>query len=226
MQTTRLLTKTPFLLLSVSVLVLASCGMGGGTGARYNDGSNSRAQDGALTGAVLGGVIGAVGNDGNRATGAIVGAAAGAIAGGVIGTALDQQATELRGSLGNGISVTNMGGYLVVNMPQDVLFAVDSATLRPDLTRDLQTVAASLLKYPATSVEVIGHTDNTGAAAYNQDLSQRRAVSVASVLASNGVPSSRISSFGRGEDQPIASNLTDQGRAQNRRVEIIVRPNR
>ena len=90
----------------------------------------------------------------------------------------------------------------------------------------MQTVAASLLKYPATSVEVIGHTDNTGAAAYNQDLSQRRAVSVASVLASNGVPSSRISSLGRGEDQPVASNLTEQGRAQNRRVEIIVRPNR
>ena len=226
MQTTRLLTKTPFLLLSVSVLVLASCGFGGGNVGRYNDGSNSRAQDGALTGAVLGGVIGAVGNDSNPATGAIVGAVGGAIVGGVIGTALDQQAAELRGSLGNGISVTNMGGYLVVNMPQDVLFAVDSATLRPDLTRDLQTVAASLLKYPRTSVEVIGHTDNTGAAAYNQDLSQRRAVSVASVLASNGVPSSRISSFGRGEDQPVASNLTEQGRAQNRRVEIIVRPNR
>ena len=224
MQITRSLTKT-LLLLTASALVLTACGTGGG-GARYGDGGNSRAQDGAMAGAALGGIIGAVGNDGNRATGAIVGAAAGAIAGGVIGTALDQQATELRGSLGNGISVTNMGGYLVVNMPQDVLFAVDSATLRPDLTRDLQTVAASLLKYPATSVEVIGHTDNTGAAAYNQDLSQRRAVSVASVLASNGVPSSRISSFGRGEDQPIASNLTDQGRAQNRRVEIIVRPNR
>ena len=224
MQITRSLTKT-LLLLTASALVLTACGTGGG-GARYGDGGNSRAQDGAMAGAALGGIIGAVGNDGNRATGAIVGAAAGAIAGGVIGTALDQQATELRGSLGNGISVTNMGGYLVVNMPQDLLFAVDSAVLRPDLTRDLQTVAASLLKYPATSVEVIGHTDNTGAAAYNQDLSQRRAVSVASVLASNGVPSSRISSFGRGEDQPIASNLTDQGRAQNRRVEIIVRPNR
>ena len=226
MQTTRLLTKTPFLLLSVSVLVLASCGMGGGNGARYNDGRNSRAQDGAITGALLGGVIGATTNNSNPRTGALVGATVGAIAGGVIGTSLDQQAAELRGSLGNGISVTNMGGYLVVNMPQDLLFSVDSAILRPDLTRDLQTVAASLLKYPNTSVEVIGHTDNTGAAAYNQDLSQRRAVSVSSVLASNGVPFNRISSFGRGEDQPVATNLTDQGRAQNRRVEIIVRPNR
>ena len=224
---TRSFTKTPFVLLALSALVLGACATGGGFDeSRYSNGGNSRAQDGALAGAALGGILGAVGNDGNRATGAIVGAAAGAIAGGVVGTALDQQAAELRGSLGNGISVTNMCDYLVVNMPQDVLFAVDSATLRPDLTRDLQTVAASLLKYPATSVEVIGHTDNSGAAAYNQDLSQRRAVSVASVLASNGVPSSRISSFGRGEDQPVASNLTDQGRAQNRRVEIIVRPNR
>ena len=223
MQTTRPFPKT-LLLLAASALVLASCGRGGD--ARYNDGRNSRAQDGAMAGAALGGIIGATTNNSNPGTGAVVGAAVGAIAGGVIGTSLDQQAAELRGSLGNGISVTRVGDYLVVNMPQDVLFAVDSATLRPDLTRDLQTVAASLLKYPNTSVEVIGHTDNTGAAAYNMDLSQRRAVSVASVLASNGVPSSRISSLGRGEDQPIASNLTEQGRAQNRRVEIIVRPNR
>jgi outer membrane protein OmpA-like peptidoglycan-associated protein len=222
MNITRTLTKTPLALLTVAALVLAACG---GMEDRYSDGTNSRATDGAIAGAVLGGVIGANTNDSNRGTGAVVGAVLGGIAGGAIGNELDQQAAELRGSLGNGISVTNMGGYLVVNMPQDLLFDVDSAALRPDLTRDLQTVAASLLKYPNTSVEVIGHTDNSGSAAYNQDLSQRRASSVASVLIGNGVPSGRVSSYGRGEDQPIASNLTDAGMAQNRRVEIIVRPN-
>jgi outer membrane protein OmpA-like peptidoglycan-associated protein len=111
-------------------------------------------------------------------------------------------------------------------MPQDLLFAVDSAAVRPDLRADLSAVASSLLRYPNSRIEVIGHTDNTGAAAYNQDLSQRRAVSVAGVLREGGVPGARIAAFGRGEDQPIASNLTPEGRAQNRRVEIIIRPTR
>jgi outer membrane protein OmpA-like peptidoglycan-associated protein len=109
-------------------------------------------------------------------------------------------------------------------MPQDLLFATDSASVRPDLTYDLKTVAASLLKYPNSRIEVIGHTDNTGSAAYNQDLSQRRAVSVANVLRESGVPNGRMAAFGRGEDEPIATNLTAEGRAQNRRVEIIIRP--
>ena len=77
-----------------------------------------------------------------------------------------------------------------------------------------------------TRIEVIGHTDNTGSAAFNQDLSQRRASSVANVLRDSGVPSNRLVTFGRGEEQPIASNLTPEGRAQNRRVEIIIRPTR
>ena len=96
--------------------------------------------------------------------------------------------------------------------------------MRPDLRSDLNTVASSLLKYPNSRIEIIGHTDNTGSAAYNQDLSQRRAVSVASVLRESGVPGGRIAAYGRGEDQPIASNLTPEGRAKNRRVEIIIRP--
>jgi outer membrane protein OmpA-like peptidoglycan-associated protein len=123
------------------------------------------------------------------------------------------------------VSVTNTGSALIVNLPQDILFATDSASLRPDLTQDLAAVARSLMTYPDTTVQVIGHTDNTGSAAYNQDLSQRRAVSVASVLVANGVPNFRVAALGRGEDQPIASNLSEAGRAQNRRVEIIIRPN-
>jgi len=105
-----------------------------------------------------------------------------------------------------------------------VLFATGSAALRPDLTSDLRAVARNLMDYPASRIEVIGHTDNVGNAALNQDLSQRRAASVANVLVNNGVPAGRVATMGRGEDAPVASNLSDAGRAQNRRVEIIIRP--
>jgi len=110
-------------------------------------------------------------------------------------------------------------------MPQDILFAVDSATLSGGLQNDLRAVAASLNRYPNTRVNVIGHTDNTGEAGYNLNLSQRRAQAVGSVLVSAGVTPARINAIGRGEDQPVASNLTPQGRQQNRRVEIIITPN-
>ncbi|MDP2063669.1 MAG: OmpA family protein [Phaeovulum sp.] len=185
----------------------------------------NRTQGGATIGAMLGGFFGAT-RGGNDALGkAAVGAVAGAAIGGLIGQALDKQAAELDRDLGNGVGVVNTGSALVVTMPQDLLFTTDSTALRPELQRDLQTLATSLLRYPDTMVEVVGHTDNTGAAGYNQTLSQGRANTVAGVLANSGVPFSRITAYGRGEDQPIASNLTPEGRAQNRRVEIIIRPN-
>ena len=190
----------------------------------YPDNPNARTQNGAIIGGMAGALLGAQ-SDEDRLAKAVVGGAIGAALGGAIGQTLDQQAAELR-AINPSFSVTNMGDYLVVNMPQDVLFATDSATLRPDLTRDIKAVASSLLRYPNSTIEVIGHTDNSGSAAYNQDLSQRRAVSVANVLRESGVPNGRIAAYGRGEDQPIASNLTVEGRAQNRRVEIIIRPTR
>ena len=97
--------------------------------------------------------------------------------------------------------------------------------MRPDLRVELRALADSLIKFPDTTVDVIGHTDNTGAASYNQELSARRASSVTAVLIDSGVTSSRLRSYGVGEDQPVASNLTPEGRAQNRRVEIVIRPN-
>jgi outer membrane protein OmpA-like peptidoglycan-associated protein len=215
--------KTPFILASASLLALTACVDPNA----YPDDPNARQRSGAIIGGLTGAVAGAaVSSDSDRLKGAIIGGALGAGTGALIGADLDRQAAELRGSLSSNISVTNTGDYLVVNMPQDLLFAVDSAALRPDLTRDIRAVASNLLKYPNSRIEVIGHTDNTGSAAYNQDLSQRRAVSVANVLRESGVPNGRISAFGRGEDQHIASNLTPQGRAQNRRVEIIIRPTR
>ena len=215
------MTKTPFLLAAASLLAVTACVDPNA----YPDDPNGRAKSGAIIGGLTGAVAGvAVSGDGDELKGAIIGGALGAGTGALIGADLDRQAAELRGSLSSNISVTNTGDYLIVNMPQDLLFATDSAAIRPDLRSDLNTVASSLLKYPNSRIEVIGHTDNTGSAAYNQDLSQRRAVAVASVLRESGVPGARIAAYGRGEDQPIASNLTAEGRAKNRRVEIIIRP--
>lgn len=217
--------KTPLILAAAGTLFLSAC-VGVDPNAYPND-PNARTKNGAVIGGLLGAAAGAAtAKDGNEFKGAILGGALGAGTGALIGADLDRQASELRGSLNSNISVTNTGEYLIVNMPQDLLFATDSAAVRPDLRSDLSAVAASLLRYPNSTIEVVGHTDNTGSAAYNQDLSQRRAASVASILRESGVPGGRIAAFGRGEDQPVASNLTPDGRAQNRRVEIIIRPTR
>ena len=212
--------KTPVLLSTIALFGLSAC-----VAPEYNAADpNGRTRNGAIIGGLTGAIIGATQSD-EELTGAIAGGIIGAAAGGAIGATLDQQAADLRGSLGNpNVTVTNNGDYLVVNMPQDLLFTTDSANLRPDLARDIQAVGQNLLRYPNSRIEVVGHADNSGTAAYNQDLSQRRAVAVAQNLRAVGVPSSRITAFGRGEDQPIASNLTPQGRALNRRVEIIIRP--
>lgn len=193
----------------------------------YPDDPNARAKQGAIIGGMAGAVLGASHNKNNALQGALFGGALGAAGGALIGTSLDQQAADMRAAIGNpNITVTNMGGYLVVNMPQDVLFATDSAALRPDLVRDLRGVAGVLTRYPDSTVQVIGHTDSTGSEAYNADLSQRRASSVANVLTDYGVNGYRLAVIGRGATQPVASNDTPAGRAQNRRVEIIIRPTR
>ncbi len=215
--------KTPLILATLGALSLSACV---DPNAYPND-PNTRTKNGAVLGGLLGAAAGvAVSGDGDELKGALLGGAVGAATGAAIGSDLDRQAAELRGSLSSNISVTNMGDYLVVNMPQDLLFATDSASLSGNLVGDLRAVASSLMKYPNSNIEVIGHTDNVGGAAYNQDLSQRRAVAVAEVLRNSGVPSGRIATYGRGEDAPVASNQTDYGRAQNRRVEIIIRPTR
>ncbi len=216
--------------LSLSVLAilgLSACtdpNMGTPSAGSVATNPNANRNAGAVIGGLLGAAAGANADNDSFAK-AIVGGAIGAAVGGAIGNSLDAQANELR-QINGSFGVTNMGNYLVVNMPQDVLFAVDSAALRPDLVRDIGSIAGNLMRYPNSRIQIVGHTDNTGSSAYNQDLSQRRAVSVAQVLWQNGVPQQRARAVGRGEDQPIASNLTPEGRAQNRRVEIIIRPTR
>lgn len=208
----------PLIAATAALAVLAGC-------TDPATGDLNRAQTGALTGAVAGAVLGRNVGGGDRTRNALIGAGVGALAGGLIGQQLDRQAAELRRDLGANVGVVNTGSEIVVTMPQDILFAFDSATLRPDLRRDLQTVARSLISYPETTIFVTGHTDNVGSAAYNQTLSERRADAVASELIVNGVPSRRIVARGAGFSQPVASNATAEGRAQNRRVEIVIRPN-
>ncbi|WP_099827045.1 OmpA family protein [Oceaniglobus indicus] len=189
-------------------------------------GQPNRTGTGALTGAAIGAVLGGTRESGpSRFKNAALGAAIGAAGGAVVGNILDKQAAELRGDFSNGaIDVVNTGNELIVRMPQDILFATDSAIVAGTLRSDLGVLAANLNRYPNSIVEVQGHTDNTGSSAYNQDLSQRRAAAVTSILAANGVSSGRLRAVGFGEDRPVAENLSAAGRAQNRRVDIVIRP--
>ncbi len=216
--------KTPFLFLSASLIALTACT---DPSVQTND-PRQRTKEGAAVGGVLGALAGLAtgGDSGERARGALIGGVVGAGIGAAAGYNLDKQAAELQRDFSSDrIQIINNGNSLIVRMPQDILFAVDSASVNTALQSDLRVLAQSLQRYPASTVQVVGHTDNTGSASYNQDLSVRRANSVASVLMGAGVPGGRISATGQGENAPIASNLTTEGRARNRRVDITIIPN-
>ncbi|SEP97575.1 OmpA family protein [Thalassovita taeanensis] len=220
MITTRV-SKAALLLAGASLLTVTACtdpSQVGGTN------PNQNTQQGAILGGVLGAVTGAMVSK-DEGKGAVIGGLLGAGIGAGIGYNIDKQEAELRQSLDSNVQITNTGDRLIVTMPQDILFATDSTYVQPILQDDLRAVAASLNRYPDSRVQVVGHTDNTGSAAYNLDLSQRRASSVSSILINSGVSANRVQTIGRGEDQPIATNLTPQGRAQNRRVDIVILPN-
>lgn len=176
---------------------------------------------GALGGYLLGDIVG-----GRRdRTEKILGAGIGAVAGAGIGYYLDQQERELRQkTAGTGIDVVRDGDSLLLNMPSQVTFDVDSSAVKPEFRNTLNDVASTLVQYESTYIDVYGHTDSTGSDAYNQTLSERRAQSVASYLSGRGVQSARLATRGFGESQPVASNTTEDGRAQNRRVEIRIVP--
>ena len=188
----------------------------------------NRAQQGVLAGAAAGALYGAVRDDdkNNRSSDIIKGAIVGGAAGGLVGSALDAQARALQGTMTTpGVQVVNTGQTLNVTLPEGVLFATDSAAVSGPAQNDLYALARNLQQYPNSTVRVIGHTDSTGRAAYNMQLSQRRAQSVAGILTAGGVAAGRIATVGMGQTQPVASNDTTAGRAQNRRVEIVIRPN-
>jgi outer membrane protein OmpA-like peptidoglycan-associated protein len=183
---------------------------------------NNKTQ-GATIGAGAGGAVGAVVGHatGSTVRGAIIGAVIGGAAGAVIGHQMDQQAGELAATVPDA-HVQRIGEGIAVTFPDGVLFPFDSDQLHPAARENMRSFAASLVQYPNTRALVVGHTDSVGTDVYNQALSERRAVATADFLVTHGVDRARITTSGQGKGEPIATNSTDLGRSQNRRVEVAI----
>jgi len=196
------------------ILLLSGCLLAGCTtpGKRTAIGTGAGAAGGAATGAALGAIAGDAGK------GAWIGAAAGSVIGTVIGNHMDKQAKDLAQIA----ETQRTENGIVTKLKSELLFPTDSADLRPEAKTDLAQIAGILKNYPEDRVTVVGYTDNQGTASYNQALSERRARSVQLALIASGMSSNVIESIGQGESNPIASNATSEGRAQNRRVELLI----
>jgi outer membrane protein OmpA-like peptidoglycan-associated protein len=186
-------------------------------------GCATKAQTGAVVGAGGGAIVGAVIGKatGNTAAGTIIGAAVGGAAGAIIGDYMDRQAREMEEDL-EGARIERIGEGIKITFGGGILFDFDRADLRPEAQAELTKLGRILNKYDDTNVMVEGHTDATGSDQYNMDLSVRRASSVGTYLAAQNVTRDRLSAVGFGELKPIASNDTDDGRQQNRRVEVAI----
>ncbi len=180
----------------------------------------TQTQRGGAIGAAAGGVLGGIIDD-NTARGAIIGAVIGGTAGAVIGREMDQQAEELEASLPNA-EVERIGEGIRVTFDSGILFGFDSSDLQSEAQQNLRDLSDSLTEFANTEVLIVGHTDSTGSDAYNQGLSERRANSAGAFLRREGIPGDRISSEGRGESEPVASNDDEAGQQLNRRVEVAI----
>jgi outer membrane protein OmpA-like peptidoglycan-associated protein len=218
--------KHHFILSFVFIIAVSGCA----TDEYGNSRPMTDAETGALIGAVAGAAIGMTqkNRSGNKAI--IIGAAGGAIAGGLVGHYMDSQKRDLLKVLKDEV---NSGAITIEKLPKDKLrinmtsstaFEVNSAVLKPGYHSTLNKIANVLNRYGKTELLIVGHTDSTGTAAYNQTLSLKRANAVSDYLARNKVIHQRLNTHGQGESQPVASNSTEQGRRLNRRVEIIVVP--
>ena len=183
---------------------------------------------GVLAGALGGAVLGYLTNTSNGEQGrknALIGAGVGALGGAAVGSYMDRQQRDLEAQLsGSGVGVARQGDNLVLRMPSDVTFATNQSTIDPRFNATLDDVANVLRRYDQSLVDIVGHTDSSGGDAINQPLSERRAVSVADALIRAGVQRERLYVAGNSSRNPVASNATPEGRAQNRRVEILIRP--
>ncbi|MDP1555272.1 MAG: OmpA family protein [Hyphomonas sp.] len=187
-------------------------------------GPSQRVLTGTAAGAILGAGAGMMaGGDDKR--NAAIGAAVGAVAGASVGVYMDKQEEKLRQqTAGTGIEIERQGDQLALTMPSGITFAQSSAQIQPAFYQALNNVAATLVEYPSTAVDIRGHASSEGDRAFNQRLSQQRADAVRAYLVNQGVQSVRMSAIGMGIDYPVASNSTEAGRVQNRRVEIILTP--
>jgi len=186
----------------------------------------NKSQKGTAIGVAGGGAIGAVIGKvaGNAALGAIIGATVGGVTGAVIGHKMDKQAAEMQKNIPDA-KVVRVGEGIVIEFNSKILFNVNESNLSTEAQQNLDKLVTVLQKYPDTNIEGQGHTDNTGTAAYNQNLSERRAGAVSNYLSHNGVASSRLTVVGFGETAPKYDNNTTDGQAQNRRVEFLVTAN-
>ena len=183
----------------------------------------SKSTWGTAIGATAGALIGST----QSSTGALIGGLAGAAVGGGVGYYLDVQAAELRQELmSTGVQVVETADSIRLIMPGNITFKTDSSDINSSFYPVLNSVAKVLNKYSNSTILVSGHTDSTGNADYNLNLSRERAQSVASYLQGQGIKSTRFEVLGMGSSNPIASNSTAEGRAQNRRVELKIIPNK
>jgi outer membrane protein OmpA-like peptidoglycan-associated protein len=209
---------------SLALTLALTIGLGACTTNPYTgEEQASKTATGAGIGAVAGGLIGAIAGDNRNAV--LLGMGIGALAGGGVGYYMDKQEEKLRTQLqATGVSVTRNGDNIILNMPGNITFATDSSNISADFYRVLDSVALVINEFEKTYIDIYGYTDSTGAESYNQTLSEKRASSVARYLESQQVVSERIVTRGMGESNPVASNDTPEGRALNRRVEIVLIP--
>lgn len=188
----------------------------------------SKTAAGGLLGATAGGLIGAAtGSDSSEKARrhALRGALIGGTVGAGVGIYMDHQEAQIRQQLqGTGVSVTRNGNDLILNMPSDITFSVNSSTVLPKFKSTLNSVALVLNKYNKTNISITGHTDSDGSDEHNQKLSYSRAYSVAKELNANSVTATRIKTYGQGESSPVSPNSTSEGKARNRRVELKIVP--
>jgi outer membrane protein OmpA-like peptidoglycan-associated protein len=205
----------------LAVLVIAGCTT---INPYTGEQQTSNAAKGAGIGAAAGAVVGLL-TKGDKLDNALIGAGVGAIAGGGVGYYMDVQEAKLKQEMaGTGVSVTRTGENITLNMPGNITFATDSADLNGQFFNVLDGVARILDEYEKTVIEVAGHTDSTGSDEYNQKLSERRARAVVQYLRARGVKPTRLITVGAGEQYPVATNDTPEGRQLNRRVELTIVP--
>jgi outer membrane protein OmpA-like peptidoglycan-associated protein len=214
----------------ISVLLIGALASGCSDIPKPSDRPLENWESGALIGAGIGAVVGAVAYSKDRTKGAVLGAVGGGLAGGAVGAYMDSQKKDLEKNLAKEIQagqarVDELPNHVVrITMTNQTAFDTNSSTIKPGFDTTMDKLADVVVRYGKTTLTVVGHTDNVGTAQYNQQLSERRAHSVAQYLESKRVNPVRLALSGRGEEQPIASNTTEAGRQQNRRVEIYVEP--
>jgi len=208
------------ILAAATTMFIAACAQNPYTGEHRRTATG--ATIGAGAGALLGGTVS--GSD-DRAKGGLIGAAVGATIGGLVGRQMDKQEAELRQQMaGTGVEVQRQGDTIRLQAPENITFDTNRADVKPQFQPVLSQLAQSIQQYPDTVVQVEGHTDSTGAAAYNQTLSENRAAAVRSYLIRQGVAANRLAAVGYGATRPVADNSSVAGRAQNRRVEVLIVP--